>query len=78
MPQYPEDLRSRGITGTVLWAFLILPNGRTDYLVAIRTSHPGFVDPARDVMRRTRFRPGKVDGRPVATLACMTIGFSIG
>ena len=76
-PQYPEGLRSRGITGSVEWAFLILPNGRTDFLVASRASHPGFVDPAREVIRRTWFTPGEVDGQPVATLACMTIAFSI-
>ena len=77
LPQYPEGLRSEGITGTVELAFLILPNGKADYPVVSRMSHPGFGDPARDVILGTRFRPGELAGRPVATLACMTIGFSI-
>ena len=77
MLQYPEGLRSLGITGTVEWAFLILPTGRTDYAVVSRTSHRGFVVPARDFILGTLFRPGEVDGRPVATLVCWTIGFSI-
>jgi TonB family protein len=77
MPQYPEDLRSRGITGTVMLAFLILPNGRPDYLVVSRATHPGFVDPARAVILGSRYEPGEIDGRRVATLVCQQIGFSI-
>ena len=77
MPQYPDDLRTRGVNGMVMLAFLILPNGRSDYVVVSRATNPGFADPARAVILGTRYKPGEINGRKVATLVCQQIGFSI-
>jgi hypothetical protein len=44
----------------------------------VEASHDGFVEPAKDIVRNSRYRPGRMRGRPVRVWSVVTINFSLG
>lgn len=64
---YPPLLRDAGVTGTVQVRFRVLEDGRVDgeSIQITSTSHEQFNDPTMRAVRALRFRPAKVNGRPV-------------
>ena len=79
VPRYPQMLRQAGIEGTVLLSFVIDANGRVDSssVTVVETTHDAFVAPATDVIQRSLYQPGELDGEPVAVRVQQRIGFSI-
>jgi protein TonB len=79
LPVYPDLLRQAGIQGQVLLEALIDSTGRV--LVAsisvVSATNPGFVDPARQALIATLFRPARVNGRAVSMLVRVPFAFSI-
>jgi periplasmic protein TonB len=74
---YPEESRKAGIEGVVLALLTISADGRV-VKVAVR-SDPGhgFGDAAARLARLYRFRPARLDGRPVATQIEFLIRFQL-
>ena len=64
---YPPLLRDAGVTGTVQVRFRVLEDGRVDAASIQITSstHEQFNEPTMRAVRALRFRPAKVNGRPV-------------
>jgi TonB family protein len=64
---YPPELRGAGVTGTVEVRFRLLPDGIVDpaSIQVVSSSHQQFNEPTVRAVRTLRFRPAKVNGRPV-------------
>ncbi len=75
--RYPVLLRSAGISGFVLIEFVINTSGRVEpsSIRIVRSSHTAFEGPARDAIRESLFRPGRVRGMAVRVLVQQQIDF---
>jgi TonB family protein len=64
---YPPLLRDAGVTGTVQVRFRVLENGTVDVpsIQVTSSTHDQFNDPTIRSVQRLRFRPAKVNNRPV-------------
>jgi protein TonB len=64
---YPPLLRDAGVTGTVQVRFRVLETGQVDgeSIQITSSTHEQFNDPTMRAVRALRFRPAKVNGRPV-------------
>jgi len=74
---YPPDLRDSGITGSVVVASVIDPTGAVRAAEVMAATHPGFVDPALQVARASRFAPPTVRGQPTWAFMCNPFAFEI-
>lgn len=79
VPRYPEMLRQAGIEGVVLLEFVIDTSGRVEdsSIKILQSTNRAFEGPARDVIRRSLYRPGRVRGQAVRVLVQQQIGFTI-
>lgn len=79
VPRYPEMLRQAGIEGVVLLEFVIDTSGRVEEesINVLQSTNRAFEGPARDVVRRSLYRPGRVRGQAVRVLVQQQIGFTI-
>ena len=64
-PIYPAELKKRKIGGRVDIEFVVDEQGNVIDAIATRSVHPDFERPALDAIRRWKFTPGKVNGKPV-------------
>ncbi|HEX2208387.1 MAG TPA: TonB family protein [Longimicrobium sp.] len=64
---YPPLLRDAGVTGTVQVRFRVMEDGRVDAesIQITSSTHEQFNDPTTRAVRSLRFRPARVNGRPV-------------
>ncbi len=78
-PRYPEMLRQAGIEGSVLLEFVIDTTGRVEVgsLKVLQSTNRAFEGPAKDVISRSLYRPGRVRGQAVRVLVSQQIGFTI-
>ena len=79
VPRYPQMLREAGVEGMVLLDFVIDASGRVDSssITVLESTNGAFVAPATDVIQRSLYQPGELDGEPVAVRVQQRIGFSI-
>jgi len=78
-PIYPAPLRAAGLEGAVRVAFIVDTVGRVEP-ASVRTvaaSHAGFVESAEAAVRAQQFAPARKGGRPVRTLAEVTVRFTL-
>ncbi len=78
-PRYPEMLRQAGIEGIVLLEFVIDTTGHVEAgtLKVLQSTNRAFEGPAKDVISRSLYRPGRVRGQAVRVLVSQQIGFTI-
>ena len=78
-PRYPEMLRQAGIEGFVLLEFVIDTSGHVEEgsLKVLQSTNRAFEGPAKIVIRRSLYRPGRVRGQAVRVLVSQRIGFTI-
>lgn len=62
---YPAPLRDAGMQGTVQVRFLIERDGTTSNAVVTHSTDREFNRPTLEAVRTLRFRPARVNGRPV-------------
>ncbi len=76
--QFPAALREAGIGGFVIIEFVIETTGRVDpsSIKIVRSSHAAFEGPAKDAIRESLFRPGRVRGMAVRVLVRQQIEFN--
>ena len=79
LPQYPKILFQAGIEGTVLLGFVIDTTGRVEEesIQILRSTHKGFDAAAKEVIRQSVYRPGRIRGQTVRALVTQEIGFSV-
>lgn len=77
---YPPLLKDAGVTGTVTVKMRINEDGRVDASsVTIEdASNEQFGNAARKVVEQMRFRPAKVNGRPVKIMVTLPVSFTLG
>jgi TonB family protein len=78
-PAYPSPLRLSGIDGDVLVRFVVDSVGRVEpaSITIIQTTHALFGDAVRQWLRRTRYTPAELLGRPVRQLVEQRIAFTL-
>ncbi|MFL5385546.1 MAG: energy transducer TonB [Longimicrobiaceae bacterium] len=76
--EFPRDLRAMGLSGTVVLRFRIMEDGRADRtsLRVEQITHPAFGDAARRVVYAMRFRPARLNGKPVPVWVTMPVVFT--
>lgn len=77
LPQYPPALRRTAATGAVLLSFVVDAEGTVRSPRVVESSRPEFCAPALQAVARWKFRPGRKDGRRVATRVEVPIAFAL-
>lgn len=79
LPIYPDLLRQAGVEGQVVLEARVDSTGRVQKgsVSVVLATHPGFVEPARQALMSTLFRPARVDGRAVSMLVRVPFAFTI-
>ncbi|MBW8782662.1 MAG: TonB family protein [Verrucomicrobia bacterium] len=76
-PLYPRTMRRYGLNGTVRLRFVINAEGQVINPVVVRSSNPALEESAITTVLQWRFRPGRVDAKPVKTQAEISIVFRV-
>lgn len=78
-PKYPPVLQQAGLEGRVLVEFIIDTLGHVEpaSLRVLESSNAGFEAAAGETLRRSVFRPARVQGRPVRQRTIQAVGFRI-
>jgi protein TonB len=79
LPIYPELLRQAGLAGKVVLEAVVDTTGRVlaQSITLVSATHPGFVEPARQALLQTLFRPAMADGKPVRLRVRIPYDFTI-
>jgi len=79
-PRYPPVLQSAGIAGSVDLQYVVDTTGHAEpnSFKVMKTTHPAFVDPAEEAIRKGVFKPAKFKGVPVRQLVQQRISFKNG
>lgn len=64
-PVYPYSMREAGLEGQVVIAFTVDTEGAVRDAYVLRSNNPWFERPALDAVMKWRFKPARMDGRPV-------------
>lgn len=76
-PSYPGELRTAGITGEVLVAFVVDESGHVAKAWVVRSTDSRFETATLRAVERWRFEPGKKNGRTVRFRMEVPIMFSL-
>ncbi len=79
-PRYPPVLQSAGIAGRVELQYVVDTTGHAEpnSFKVLKTTHPAFVQPAQEAIRKGVFKPAKFKGQPVRQLVQQAISFKVG
>ena len=78
-PSYPRMMQQANIEGQVLLQFVVEPDGHVtrQTIEIMSATHRAFEGPARDMIQRCLFRPGKVRTSSVRVLVQMPVIFAL-
>ncbi len=79
-PRYPPVLQSAGIAGRVELQYVVDTTGHAEpaSFKVLKTSHPAFVEPAKEAIAKGVFKPAKFRGQAVRQLVQQAIAFKVG
>ena len=79
-PRYPPVLQSAGIAGAVDLQYVVDTTGHAEpgSFKVLKTTHPAFVDPAKEAISKGVFKPAKFKGQAVRQLVQQRISFKVG
>ena len=77
---YPPQLRSQGIEGTVLVQFVVGTDGKPDMSTfkVLKSPDELFTKSVHDAVAKMRFQPAQVDGRNVRQVVQQPFTFALG
>ncbi len=75
-PEYPNELRSKGVSGLVVLSCVIDDKGAVTKAEVTKSSNAAFNQPAIVAVEKWKFRPAQQDGKPVALVISLPIKFS--
>lgn len=78
--EYPRMLQQANIEGSVTLQFVVGLDGkveRNNDVEVIRADHKAFESPAKEMINRCLFRPGRVRGQAVRVLVQMPVNFTL-
>lgn len=76
-PQYTEPARSARLSGIVIVEAIIDKNGNVDAVRVVKDLPMGLGDSAARAVRSWKFKPGTLNGKPVATIFNLTVNFTL-
>jgi protein TonB len=78
-PEYPEIMRTVGIDGVVRLRFVVGIDGRAEVgsITVVSSTNKSFDRNAIDAIRKSTFKPAKIQGRPVRQLVEQNIRFAL-
>jgi TonB family protein len=78
-PEYPDELRAKGVQGEVLVEFAVDTTGLADSttFTVVAASHPEFARAVRDALPRMLFVPAIAQGRRVRQLVRLPMKFKL-
>jgi protein TonB len=76
LPYYDEALRQVGLEGSVVMKGTIDTNGRVSGIEQV-SGHPLLGKAAREAVQRWRYKPAKLNDKPVALDLTVTVDFSL-
>lgn len=76
-PVYPVMLVKIGLRGTATVECIVGRDGTIESARVVRATHALFGEAARDAVLQWKFRPGKLQGQPVATIFQLTVSFEV-
>jgi TonB family protein len=78
-PQYPEEARKAGVSGTVIVAALIAEDGSVENVQVLRPLEKGCTEAAVAAVKQWRYEPARsrTTGKPVRVLFTVTIKFHL-
>ena len=76
-PRYPPAMQSAGIPGRVVVTFVVDTLGHIEEstLKIISSTNPSFIEPAREALLKSIFKPGKQQGKAVQVLVQAPVVF---
>lgn len=76
MPRYPQAAKAIGLEGAVMLQAQISESGQVEHLKVLR-GHPLLANAAVDAVRRWRYRPASLNGKPVRMETNLTVTFKL-
>lgn len=76
-PTYTEAARKARVAGTVVVEAIIDKNGNVDRVKVVKGLPAGLGDQAEAAVRRWKFKPGTLNGKPVDTIFNLTVMFQL-
>jgi protein TonB len=76
-PEYTETARKARVAGVVVVEAIIDKNGNVDHVKVIKGLPMGLGEQAESAVRRWKFKPGTLNGRPVDTIFNLTVTFKL-
>jgi protein TonB len=76
-PSYPIVARKAGLGGRVTVRAVIAPDGSVESVEVFSSTNPLFNDAAVDAVRRWRYRPALMNGRPVRVYFTVVVDFMV-
>ncbi len=76
-PEYPDDVRSRGIEGNVVLRAIISIEGTVLSLTSVSSPDPALTEAALKAVREWRYEPSLLNGEPVETATTITVNFEL-
>jgi len=77
-PQYTNDARAMGVTGTVVLRCIFTADGAVKHFLVVRGLPAGLTEQAISAARRIKFVPATKDGRTVSTFIQLEYRFNLG
>ena len=75
-PEYPEDMRVKGMQADVIMKIGVGEDGRVVSITVMRGEEP-FVSAAVNAVRTWRYSPATLDGEPIAVFKIVRVPFRI-
>jgi len=77
--EYPRMMQQAGVEGSVVLQGVVDTTGRMERnsIVVISSTNRAFESPAKQLLQRSLFRPGRVRGQPVRVLIQLPIQFTL-
>jgi protein TonB len=76
-PEYSEDARKARLQGTVRLLIEVDAQGLAQHIVVQQSLGLGLDDRAVEAVRKWKFRPGKINGKPTAVVAYVDVIFRL-
>ena len=77
-PQYTNDARAMGVTGTVVLRCIFTADGAVKHFLVVRGLPAGLTEQSISAARRIKFVPATKDGRAVSTFMQLEYRFNLG
>ena len=76
-PEYPEDVRSRGIQGDVVLRAVVSLKGTVLSLTSVSSPDPELTEAAIKAVNEWRYQPSLLNGEPIETATTITVNFQL-